>query len=319
MKKCHDFLKDPSESVSVLSFLVTFCLIALDFVCLFLWRSFTFAYVIYALSAIFLAFSVFLFVKAYPKIKQKFVALLEKSKLTKRFVKDKNFRKTVLAVTGSVANIAYLALLTVSAVISRSAWIALLAGYYFLLILTKTVLLFGELKIIKGRAKDKERKAIKIYHNTGTFFVIMAILLSGMIIRMANAEAGATYKDLFVYVVATYTFFKLILTIADIFKERCNRNFVIKAIVNIGAVEAMVSSYFLQLGMTKTFGESDPAAFNMASGICLCVAIFVLGAFILANGQEEISYIKKQNFLKSEAAKDEKFQNESDTQKGDVK
>ena len=84
--------------------------------------------------------------------------------------------------------------------------------------------------------------------------------------------------------IATYTFYKIIMAVANMVKVRKTRSPVLIAIRNIGTADALVSMLTLQATMLASFqgnGGLDANRMNAVTGMVVCVLILALGVSMI--------------------------------------
>ena len=90
------------------------------------------------------------------------------------------------------------------------------------------------------------------------------------------------YAGLMIYVVATFTFYKFILSIYNIFKARKQDDLYIQTIRNINLASALISIVVLQVAMFQAFSpENNTSIANAITGGAISLIILSLGIFMI--------------------------------------
>ena len=94
-------------------------------------------YILYVISALSLTYFIYTMVIFMPKIKDGIVGFLQKYKFTNALLKDYGYRTIVFSVCSFIINIAFISLVAVMAIMSKTAWYFTLMVYYIILAFMK--------------------------------------------------------------------------------------------------------------------------------------------------------------------------------------
>ncbi len=271
-------------SVYILSFViigVTLFFLTLDLDGILLYLS----YLMYALSALALSYSVYLTVRFAPRIKSSLIGFLMKNPLTARFLTHYGARTFAIASFTLALNIAYAAFCAIIAILSQKPWYGVLAAYYILLTFMRGGIVFYHGRMRKnseGDFDERQRLDWKKYKTTGALLMLLPLSLSFAIVQMVKDTGGYKYGSIMIYAVAAYTFWKVTMSVINIFKAKKSSDFIVMAVRNIGLADALVSLLSLQNALIRAFGNPKEAAFaNAATGAAVCAATFSIGLLMI--------------------------------------
>lgn len=258
------------------------------------------AYILFALAAITLGYSVYSIARFAPKIKRKLMDKLKQNEFTGKIVQNYGFRTILFAILSFAISIAYAAFNGVFAIISRSIWYGALSGYYILLAFMRGGVLFYHKKE-KNRVGDEEDvsvkkvREIKTYRTCGILLIVLPLALSAAILQMVTSEKAFEHSGYMIYVAASYTFYKIIMSIINFVKAGKGEQMTVQAIRNINLADAMVSILALQTAMFREFSTgSNSAHMNAITGAGVCALTVALGVFMLINAGLKLRKAKKE-------------------------
>lgn len=251
-----------------------------------------FTYILFGVAAITLFYSCFTLAKAIPRIKKSLINVLEKRKFTRNVLRNYDFRTVVFAIGSFSLSVVYSASHIAMSVMEKSIWYGMLAFYYISLACMRGgVLLYQKNKKHKN---DLEKKidAAKTFRTLGIVLIGVTVAMTVAVAQMVLINRHFEYAGLMIFVIATYTFYKLTMSIINIIKVRKHEDLTVKAIRNINLVDAAVSLVALQTAMFSAFGSEDPgmlvAVMNGLTGLCMCAFIFGLGIYMIKKANKII-------------------------------
>lgn len=242
------------------------------------------AYFLYFLSAICLIYFVYLIVITIPKIKYFIIKTLKKHEFTAELLESYGYRSVIFASFSFMINMIYAVLQAVLAIYSKSVWLGILAFYYIVLSLMRG----GVLAVSRKRRKDGDKvsinKQVKTYRDTGIYMLVLNFALLGAIIQMVITNQGFEYAGLMIYVMATYTFYKLGISIYNIIKVRKHNDHILQSIKNISFADSLVSILALQNALLSAFSSGQYSRLaNLLTGGAIFATIFVMSIIIIAS------------------------------------
>ncbi len=291
--------KTPNSKVIALTCVLTvlFCatsitIVLVDFQAK--WWSY-FAYVLFALSAFSLGYAVFLFCRAVPHIKAWCIAKLQKNAVTNKILQNYGFRTVLFSTFTVFVSIAYGLYNGVLAIIGHSVWYGALAGYYILLVCMR-----GGIVLYHGKHRKGERNIVRearSYRNCGWFLIVTILALSAAILQMVVAKASFVHAGLTIYVAATYTFYKMTMSIINIIKARKKTDdYTVQALRSVNFADALVSILALQTSMIQAFGDAtstNAALGNAITGGGVCALVLALGIYMIISGNKRLRRIRE--------------------------
>ena len=118
----------------------------------------------------------------------------------------------------------------------------------------------------------------------GILLLALNFALTGVILLTIAQDTAKRYSEVVVISIATYTFYKIIMAVANMVKVRKTRSPVLITIRNIGTADALVSMLTLQATMLASFqgkGGLDANRMNAVTGMVVCVLILALGVSMI--------------------------------------
>ena len=118
----------------------------------------------------------------------------------------------------------------------------------------------------------------------GILLLALNFALTGVILLTIAQDTAKRYSEVVVISIAIYTFYKIIMAVANMVKVRKTRSPVLIAIRNIGTADALVSMLTLQATMLASFqgkGGLDANRMNAITGMVVCVLILALGVSMI--------------------------------------
>ena len=269
MKKILSFFKLPPIWFMLISYLLTivFCVISIVVVSLGFDGEWT--YIIYALAGITLAYSVYTIVRFAPKMKRATMDFLRSHTFTKRLLDEYGFRSIVFAFFSLSINIAYTIFNTVISIVTSSLWFGAISMYHAILILMRGDTLLS-----------RNKKPRTSYIRCAILLILLSFFLSLAIWQLISKNLAFVRLGWTVYAYAAFAFYKITLSIINLFKSR-NEAFTIKAVKNIGFADALVSILTLQTSLLYAFSDGNYGFVNGITGAFVCGLTLLIGIFML--------------------------------------
>lgn len=248
------------------------------------WELFPFAVevLIYVLAALFLAAACcYLTMDLRGGIKESLRPGIERNPFAKRIVSDYRYRTVLFAVPGLILNIVFAVFNGYIGIRSHSAWYVTLAVFNGLLSLMRFVAVRYERRGLKwGQTRERMSGEISVYRYCGILLIIMTIALAGAVVLLIHSEGGKTYPGYTIFLVAMYTFYKIISAVINMVRAGKMKSPLLMAIRSIGYVNACVSLLFLQTAMFASFGEGiveQEVRMNGMTGVAVCMMSLAVG------------------------------------------
>lgn len=289
-KKIWEKIKNPHGIYLILFYIVFTIIISTTLLLVFLIPNQTFwHFLLYPFAAMSLTYFVYTIVYFAPKMREDFIKLLRKNKITSGMLDDYGYRTLVLAIISFILNIAYILFIAVMAIKSLSIWYISIAIYYLVLIFMKGNVLYSK------KVHNTPIKQAKTYRLSGILFIVLTVAFSGIMLLTYKINTHFEYAGLIIYAVALFTFYKLGLAIFNIFKARKQDDLYIQSIRNINLASALISIVVLQVAMFQAFSpESNLNYANAITGGVMCLIILILGVYMFINANNTIKNLNKE-------------------------
>ncbi len=253
------------------------------------------AYTIFGLAGVSLAYTVYTVVIYAPGLKDRVISFLLRHTLTRNMLKDWGIRTILTSTVAFAMSIVNSVLNAYLGISERSIWFGALSAYYIFLALMRSGLL-----IYHRKKRDFESEALiraRKYLRCGILLLILNAALSSAIAQMIFDDRGFEYKDWLIYAFAAYAFYKIIMSIINMFKARKQDDLTIQAIREINTVDAAVSILALQTALLHAFGDGtvDISLFNTLTGSAVSIFSLSLSIYMIIKGTKAIKEIKKTN------------------------
>lgn len=262
-----------------------------------------YAYIIFGLTAITLTYSVYISIKRIPLIKRSFIEWAEKRKFTRKYIQSFGFRTLVLSVLSLTMSFAFGVFNGYLGISLRSIWYGALATYYIFLMVFRSSVLVHHVKNLerfKGMPEQEKRLAqAKMYRNCGILVLTLNVALSSAIAQMIFNNASFSYPDWTIFAYAAYAFYKITMSIINLFKAKKENDLTVQAIRNINLTDACVSILALQTALLHAFSQPgiDISLYNTLTGIVISAVTIGLGIIMIIRAVKIIknSQTEKQN------------------------
>lgn len=248
--------------------------------------------VIYVLAACSLVAAVAYLLQGFIQIIKKTVGpVIESNAFANRVYSDYRYRTVLFTLISFLISIFYAVSNGILGILESSAWLGTLSAYYIFLSIMRFGTVWYERKLSKmEHDRNAKIQELKVYRNTGIMLALITVALSGAVNLLLNQEGGKSYHGYMIFVVALYTFYKIIVSVTNIIKARKMKSLLLMTIRNIGHADALVSVLSLQTAMFASFGDQSDIDSQMMNGItggCVCVLILTIGIhMIYTSGRE---------------------------------
>ena len=211
---------------------------------------------------------------------------MKKHKFTNSLLENYGYRTLVFSVFSFIINIAYVTLIAVPAIMAGSVWYITIASYYLLLILMK-----GNIFYSKKRYNTPVKQA-RAYRYCGIMFILLTLAFSGIIVLIYTSNMYFEYAGLMIYVVAVFTFYKLVLAIYNIFKSKQQDDLYVQSIRNVNLISALVSVVVLQVAMIQEFSpENNTSIANALTGAGISAIILVIAILMIVKANKKLKQL----------------------------
>lgn len=240
-----------------------------------------FAYVSYFISAY---STVTACIRIGRYLKYKFFALAKNNRYLYHYITDIVFRAHISLYQSLAINLMYVGLNLGSGIYYHSFWSGTLAVYYFFLAIMRFLLLRHVNKNVVGKDIVSE---FRKYRFCGLILLLMNTALSGIVILVIHQNGGFQYAGSFIYIMAVYAFYSIIMAIVNVLKFRKKGSPILSASKAINLVVAIVSMYSLEIAMLSRFHNDtsdNPVSKHLmieVTGIIICVLVFGISIFMI--------------------------------------
>ena len=250
------------------------------------------SYLFYAFSAYALCVFIGLICRFYRSGRS---WLLQKAPV-QRYVSDPQLRDRIGLYAGTVFNLLYAALKTITGIYYISLWFGVIALYYAVLSVTRLILIRADHFLRKGR--NHLTRQWKSYRTCGILLFLVNIALSIMVYLTVSRNDGYYYPGTLIYASAAYTFYRLVAAAVRIYRRK-KENPIWKAAGALDFSMALVALFSLQTAMFASFGEGTTSAFqttmNGVIGGAVCIVVMGLAIYMLFRAQKNLTQPAKQS------------------------
>ena len=302
--KIIDGLKNPPVWGKVVNFISTIAFIVVTLYLLTVKDSSpvisAISYAVFALSALSLAYTVYLVIITAPSIKRNIISSLEKCEFTDRLLKNYDFRTVIFTIGSFAMSVIFGAFNAYMGIKNLSVWYGALAFYYISLAFIRGGVL-GHYK--KNADKSNEENELqsqlskaKIYRNSGITLLVLNAALSFAVVQMIVSDAHFSYAGWTIFAYAAYAFYKISMAIVNLVRAHKNKDLTIRAIRDINLTDATVSILALQTALLTTFSDESVniGTANAITGSVVCVIAIGLGIYMIVSAHKNIKTLNKE-------------------------
>ena len=239
------------------------------------------SYVLFGIAGLSLAYSTYLIILLFPKMRSGIIAQMEKHNFTNLLLRNFGFRTVIFAIGSFLMSLLFSGFNAYMGIANRSIWHGALASFYIALtFLRGGVLTYHKNKITKKmQNQNDEYTKAKVYRNSGIITLILNVALSVAIAQMIFSDAHFTYIGWTIFAYATYSFYKITMSIIALIKAHRQTDLTVRAIRNINLVDALVSILALQTALLTMFsdGNINIPLFNTFTGIVVSLLSLGIG------------------------------------------
>lgn len=258
------------------------------------WDTHPVAYAVYVLSAYWItvltAFCILVLPGMYRSIKQKVYA----NEYGNRYFTDAAYKTRVLLYGSLGVNLLYVLVNLTSGIYYRTAWFAILAGYYAILAIMRFLLVRYVNRVGIGADQIKEYRRSRL---CGIILMTVNLTLSGAVLMILYQNKGYEYHGMLIYVMAAYTFYIATNGIINMVKYRKYNSPVMSATKVISLCAALVSMLSLETAMLTQFGAGESPEFRRimiaATGAGVSIIVVTMSVYMIVRANREIKQLKR--------------------------
>lgn len=238
------------------------------------------------------------------KLKQTIQTKLSKNRFARRFL-NYDSRTVIFTVGSLIVTASYGAFYAMLGIALKSVWYGMLAWYYLMIVvMCATVVFYHKGKRKRGALSTEYAEQIsraKIYGRCGIVISLLTFPLSLAVLMMIAEKATFSHAGLMIYVSATYTTYKVVMTVRHIIKARKSTDMTVKSVRCINLADSLVSLLALQTAMFHSFSpDGDWSVMNAVTGAVVCLSTVLIGAHMIYNGRRAIKAINYEVNLEKE-------------------
>ena len=256
------------------------------------------AYILFGIAGVSLAYSVYLIIPLFPKMKASITAWMENNEFTYLLLRNFGFRTVIFAIGSFAMSLLFSGFNAYMGIANRSIWYGALAAFYIALAFIRGgVLTYHSKKI--GKQKDTQNDEYvkaKVYRNSGIITLILNIALSAAIAQMIFSGAHFTYIGWTIFAYAAYAFYKITMSIISFIRAHKQTDLTVRAIRNINLVDALVSILALQTALLTMFSEEgvNISLMNTLTGIAVSVISISIGIYMIVSANKKMKELQKE-------------------------
>ncbi len=255
------------------------------------------AYILFGIAGVSLAYSVYLIIPLFPKIKNGIIEWMEKYEFTHLLLRNFGFRTVIFAIGSFLMSLLFSGFNAYMGIKNRSIWYGALAAFYIALAFLRGGVLAYHKSRIGKKMQNEEYVKAKVYRNSGIITLILNIALSSAIAQMIFSDAHFTYMGWTIFAYAAYAFYKITMSIISFIRAHKQDDLTVRAIRNINLVDSLVSILALQTALLTMFseGEINISIFNTLTGIVVSVLSIGIGIYMIVSANNKMKEIQKEN------------------------
>ena len=257
------------------------------------------AYILFGIAGVSLAYSVYLIIPLFPKMKASITAWMENHEFTYLLLRNFGFRTVIFAIGSFAMSLLFSGFNAYMGIANRSIWYGALATFYIALAFIRGgVLTYHGKKIGKQQnMQNDEYVKAKVYRNSGIITLILNIALSAAIAQMIFLDAHFTYIGWTIFAYAAYAFYKITMSIISFIRAHKQTDLTVRAIRNINLVDSLVSILALQTALLTMFSEEgvNISLMNTLTGIAVSVISISIGIYMIVSANKKMKELQKEN------------------------
>lgn len=219
-------------------------------------------------------------------------ALLMRNKYVRRYYENKELNARVSLYWGLIINIFYAVFKLSTGLYYRSEWMIAIAVYYGILILLKYMLVHYDIRLLRNKTDNDELRDWTLYRRIGWLMLLINIGLSGIVAQVVAQNRSYSYPGTIIFAVAAYSFYRIVIAVIHLLKDRKNRNPVFSAAKIIDFSFAVTAMFTLQTAMFASFAEGlDVRIPNIITGTAVALIITALAVIMIAKATRKIKQL----------------------------
>ena len=251
------------------------------------------AYLLYCVSAVLFAYSVYAIVLIVKNIKRVAALKMRKHRFTNALAENYGFRTAVFSSVSVFLNVANSIFNGMLSIVYGSVWHAALSGYYFALALVRCGVLAGGAWAKRTACGDKEtemRRKLSVKRAAGVLLLLLELVIPAAVARLLVSSEYYDRLLLPALASAAYSFVKLALVIVNLVKARRHGDPVVSSIRGINFIDALMSILITQLMLVSYAGGKSGyvAVINICTGSAVCCVTAAIGIIMTAGAHRAL-------------------------------
>lgn len=240
-------------------------------------------YALYFVSALALAASVYYLIGDIKYLRNEVVRpTVERNKFTGRLVSDYRFRTLTFSAMSFGASVVFALFNGIIGITNRSTWYGAMSAYYILLCVMRSgAIWYVRSSFLHKDSEPEIDREVSTCRRSGILLIILGLALGVVVALVTRGEGAKSYPGYMIYVIAAYTFWKVIMSAVNMVKSRKTSSPLLITLRNINHADALVSVLSLENAMLAEFGAEDSAEFSALmltiTGIVVCAGVMVIG------------------------------------------
>lgn len=186
-----------------------------------------------------------------------------------------------------VFNLLYALYHGVLAAANRSVWFAAMCAYYAVLSAMRLSAVLCERESRNAAAAGLDYFVMRL---CGVLLMVLSLVVAGVNYISLSQNITAKYEEITMITIATYTFYKIGLSVFRAVRRSRHPLPLHGVIRGIGYAEAAASVLTLQRSMLVSFegmGEAEIRTMNLLTGGGVCLFVLGLGVFMVIRGKKK--------------------------------
>lgn len=220
---------------------------------------------------------------------------LRKNPMIDRYYTDTVFHARVILYSGLLLNICYASFKFAVGIWYDSVWFRAIGIYYIVLCGIKFIMVKYDMRARKN-PEDKLLHEWSVYRTVGWLLFLLNLAPTGMIILVVWHGNSYTYPGFIIFAVAFYAFYRMVIAIVRLTKDKGNVTPIFAAAKKIDLIFAATAIFTLQTAMLSTFGTEDSSFstnINLISGGAVSLVVIGVAIYMLIQARRNIKQIKQ--------------------------
>lgn len=223
------------------------------------------------------------------KLKQKATSLISRTKTGKKIVESQRYRIILSALVAFAFNLLYALYHGLLGFLNHSLWFISMCAYYGILATMRFSAVLFERSYYKAPSVNKEQFVMKF---SSVLLGILGVVLAVVNYISLTQNIATKYEEIMMITIATYTFYKITMSIVKAIKQHKNTSLLLKTIRNISYAEVSASILTLQRSMLISFDSMDNKQvflMNAMTGAVVCLFVLILSlSMIIKTKRKEL-------------------------------